>query len=152
MLKIPLQYRTFSIERKVMKEGQSLKQLGSINTQYKYNDPSTEILETFENKYPSKDYEIQFLTSEFTSLCPRTKQPDFASIEIKYIANKKCVETKSLKLYLFSYRQYGSFMETITNKILEDLVSVCQPRKMIVIGRFNARGGIGINVTAKFEK
>lgn len=135
-----------------MEEGQDLKQLGSMNTQYKYNDPSTEILETFENKYPDRNYEIQFLTSEFTSLCPRTKQPDFASIEIKYVADFKCIETKSLKLYLFSYRQYGSFMETIINKILSDLVFACQPRWMTVIGRFNARGGIEINVTSTFKK
>lgn len=131
-------------------EGQDLTQLGSKSTEYKYGDPTEDILETFENRYPMREYEVQFLTEEFTSLCPRTGQPDFAKIEINYIPNKKCIETKSLKLYLFSYRQCGSFMETITNRILEDLVSVCQPKEMEVIGRFNARGGVTINVTAQY--
>ena len=130
-------------------EGKNLKQLGSNKTKYKYNEPSSDILETFENKYPNRDYEIQFSFSEFTSLCPKTGQPDFALIEILYIANQKCIETKSLKLYLFTYRQYGSFMETIVNKILEDLVKACQPKWMQVTGKFNARGGISIEVTAE---
>ena len=133
-------------------EGRDLTQLGSKSTNYQYGGPTENILETFENKYPNREYEIQFLTEEFTSLCPRTGQPDFAKIEINYVPHEKCIETKSLKLYLFSYRQCGSFMETITNRILEDLVSVCQPKEMEVIGRFNARGGVKINVTAGYYK
>ena len=130
-------------------EGKELKQLGSKKTNYSYDKPNMMTLETFENKYPNRDYEIQFSFSEFTSLCPKTGQPDFAFIEILYIADQKCIETKSLKLYLFTYRQYGSFMETIVNKILEDLVKACQPKWMQVTGKFNARGGISIEVTAE---
>lgn len=132
-------------------EGKSLKQLGSYTT-YVYDEPSKGILETFENRYPNRDYTIQFIFPEFTSLCPKTGQPDFATIEINYVANYKCIESKSLKLYFFAYRQYGSFMETMVNKILEDLVNVCQPKEMTVVGQFNARGGIIINVTAQFQE
>lgn len=135
-----------------MKEGQELKQLGAKSTEYNYDEPNIAILETFDNKYPQRDYRIQFVFPEYTSLCPKTGQPDFATIEIDYIADQKCIESKSLKLYLFSYRQYGGFMETITNKILEDLVFVCRPKQMTVTGKFNARGGIFINVEAKFQK
>lgn len=128
-----------------------LTQLGS-GVNYKYDEPSSEILETFPNKFPGRDYLIKFIFPEFTSLCPKTGQPDFATIEVQYIADEKCIESKSLKLYFFAYRQYGSFMETITNKILEDCVKVCNPKYMKVIGRFNPRGGIGIVVTAEYVK
>lgn len=133
-------------------EGKGLKQLGSVDTTYAYNEPSKNILETFENKYPNRDYNIQFIFPEYTSLCPKTGQPDFATIEINYIARNKCIESKSLKLYFFAYRQYGGFMETMVNKILEDLVNVCQPKAMTVVGKFNARGGVAINVTAQFQE
>jgi 7-cyano-7-deazaguanine reductase len=133
-----------------MQEGRDLKKLGSKKTVYRLDKPSVDILETFENKYPHRDYRIEFIFPEFTSLCPKTGQPDFATIKIIYIPDKLCIESKSLKLYFFSYRQYGSFMETITNCILEDLINVCNPRKMIVIGQFNARGGTFINVTARY--
>ena len=133
-------------------EGETLKQLGSKKTEYKLNIPSRDILETFENKFPNRDYNIQFIFPEFTSLCPKTGQPDFATIEVDYIANYKCIESKSLKLYFFAFRQYGSFMETIVNKILDDLVAICCPNQMKVTGIFNARGGTFINVTAEFKQ
>jgi len=135
-----------------MAEGENLKQLGAEETKYKLGAPSQDILETFENKFPHRNYNIQFVFPEFTSLCPKTGQPDFATIEVNYIANHKCIESKSLKLYFFAYRQCGSFMETITNSILEDLVAVCQPKQMKVTGKFNARGGTFINVTAEYQE
>ena len=126
--------------------------LGNKKTEYKFEDPNADMLEIFENKYPHRDYVVSYTTKEFTSLCPVTGQPDFAEIKIEYIPDKYCIETKSLKLYLFAYRNYGSFMETITNKILEDCVKACNPRKMTVYGNFNARGGITINVVATYER
>lgn len=135
-----------------MEEGKNLKQLGSEKTKYELDIPARSILETFENKFPSRDYSIQFIFPEFTSLCPKTGQPDFATITVDYIANHRCIESKSLKLYFFAFRQHGSFMETITNKILEDLVSICRPKQMKVTGKFNARGGTFINVTAEYKE
>lgn len=133
-------------------EGENLKQLGSKRTEYKYDSPGVDILETFSNKYVDSNYIVQFVTKEFTSLCPKTGQPDFATIDICYTPNEKCIETKSLKLYLFSFRSYRSFMETITNKILQDLVYVCSPRWMKVEGKFNSRGGIVLNVEVEYEQ
>lgn len=127
-----------------------LTKLGSQKTDYKLDSPSSDILETFDNKYPERDYKVQLVFPEWTSLCPRTGQPDFATITVEYIPNKKCVESKSLKLYFFAYRNYGAFMESITNKVLEDLVAVCSPRWMRVTGKFNARGGTFINVEAEY--
>ena len=135
-----------------MREGKNLKHLGSQSTQYGYKEPDIKTLETFENKYPMTDYKIKFIFHEMTSLCPKTGQPDFGTIKITYIANQKCIETKSLKLYLFEYRQHGAFMETTINKILDDLVAVCLPRQMKVTGNFNPRGGIFINVQAKYKQ
>ena len=136
----------------MQKEGQNLNKLGSEKTIYEYADPSVEILETFENKYPESEYVVEFIFPEFTSLCPKTGQPDFANIIIQYAPDKKCIESKSLKMYFFAFRSCGSFMETITNKILEDCFNVCSPRWMKVIGQFNARGGTVINVTASRTK
>lgn len=133
-------------------EGKNLKQLGSEKTKYELNIPSRNILETFENKFSYRDYDIQFVFPEFTSLCPKTGQPDFATIKVDYIANHRCIESKSLKLYFFAFRQYGSFMETIVNKMLEDLVTICLPKQMKVAGEFNARGGTFINVTAEYKE
>ena len=130
----------------------TLTKLGSQKTEYEYDKPSTKILEVFNNKYPGKDYVVDFIFSEFTSLCPKTGQPDFAKFRISYTPDKKCIETKSLKLYFFAFRNHGSFMETITNKILEDLVSVCNPKWIEVIGMFNSRGGIVLNVTASYKR
>lgn len=129
-----------------------LKQLGSKTTNYKFDIPAPEVLETFPNQYPHREYKIQFDCPEFSSLCPLTKQPDFGKIQILYIPDKKCIETKSLKLYLFSYRNHGTFMETLVNEILENLVIICEPKKMQVVGIFNVRGGIKISVEAEYEK
>lgn len=110
-----------------------------------------EILETFPNPNPERDYEIQITSPEFTCLCPKTGQPDFATIQIAYIPDQLCVELKSLKLYFHSYRNVGTFHEAVTNKILDDLVSVCKPRKCTVVGDFHVRGGLHTIVTAKYE-
>lgn len=108
-------------------------------------------LDTFENPKPERPYEITFECPEFTCICPRTGQPDFASIEIQYIPDKLCIELKSLKLYLWSYRDEGAFHEAVTNQILDDLVRAAQPRRMRVLGRFNVRGGISTRVVATYE-
>lgn len=130
----------------------NLSQLGSNQTDYKYDRPHSGILETFPNKFPDNDYMVELKVPEFTSLCPKTGQPDFATIEIEYAPAELCVETKSLKLYMFSYRNHGSFMESITNKILNDLVEVVKPKSMTVTGKFNARGGITLDVSASYYK
>jgi 7-cyano-7-deazaguanine reductase len=108
--------------------------------------PSKE-LETFKNPRPERDYEIAMECPEFTCVCPRTGQPDFATIRITYVPDQLCVELKSLKLYLWSYRDEGAFHEAVVNKILDDLVSACQPRKLTVVGDFNVRGGIHTTIT-----
>src|ERR1044072_3761786 len=108
--------------------------------------PSKEF-ETFANPRPERDYEISMECPEFTCLCPRTGQPDFATIRIRYVPDQLCVELKSLKLYLWSYRNEGAFHEAVINKILDDLVQVCHPRTMTVVGDFNVRGGIHTVIT-----
>jgi len=109
-------------------------------------------LETFANPNPGRDYEISFDCPEFTCLCPRTGQPDFATIRIRYVPDRLCVELKSLKLYLWSFRDEGHFHEAVTNRILDDLVRATRPRRMIVVGDFNVRGGIHTIVTASHER
>ncbi len=109
-------------------------------------------LETFPNKYSDRDYVVAFDCPEFTSLCPVTGQPDFAHIKITYIPDERCLESKSLKLYLFSFRNTGMFHEEITNRILEDIVAACKPRWIRVRGIMNPRGGISIDVTAEYCK
>jgi len=109
-------------------------------------------LETFENEYPNRDYNIIHNAPEFTSLCPKTGQPDFATIIIEYIPDKLCIELKSLKHYLNSFRNDGIFFESVTNEILDDLVSVCKPRYMLIIAEFNVRGGISSVIEAEYEK
>jgi len=104
-------------------------------------------LETFPNPKPDRDYEIRFDCPEFTCLCPMTGQPDFATIEIAYVPDALCVELKSLKLYLWSYRDEGAFHEAVTNRICDDLVAAVAPRRVTVTGRFNVRGGIATTVT-----
>ena len=113
--------------------------------------PTTE-LEIFPNPNPERDYTIEMDCPEFTSVCPRTGQPDFGTIRIKYVPDELCIELKSLKLYLWSYRQEGIFYEAITNKILDDLVAACQPRRLQVVGNFNVRGGIGTVVSVDYIK
>ncbi len=108
-------------------------------------------LETFPNPRPERDYRIAFDCPEFTCLCPLTGQPDFAVIRIEYVPDKLCVELKSLKLYLWSYRNEGAFHEAVTNRILDDLVAAVKPRRMKVVGDFAVRGGITTVVTAEFE-
>jgi len=109
-------------------------------------------LETFPNPNSGRDYEISFECPEFTCLCPRTGQPDFATIRIRYVPDRLCVELKSLKLYLWSFRNEGHFHEAVTNRILDDLVKATRPRHMTVVGDFYVRGGIHTVVTATHEK
>ncbi len=115
------------------------------------NEPMPTILETFPNRSPHRDYWIQMDCAEFTSVCPVTGQPDFANLTICYIPDEECIETKSLKFYLASYRNSRSFNEEIVNQILEHLVMTCQPRCMEVQGRFGARGGISLTVDAEYH-
>ncbi|HZA13323.1 MAG TPA: preQ(1) synthase [Myxococcaceae bacterium] len=113
--------------------------------------PSKE-LETFPNPAPERDYEIAFDCPEFTCLCPKTGQPDFAHFKIRYVPDRLCVELKSLKLYLWSFRDEGHFHEAVTNRILDDLVRATSPRDMVVEGNFFVRGGINTVVTARYQK
>ncbi len=112
----------------------------------------TKILEVFDNEYQDRDYTVYHEAPEFTSLCPKTGQPDFATITIEYIPDKLCVELKSLKLYLNSFRNDGIYFESATNKILDDLVEVCQPRYMRITAEFNVRGGISSTIEAEYSK
>ena len=109
-------------------------------------------IDTFPNPHPRRDYTIRHIAPEFTSLCPKTGQPDFGEIEIDYVPGPRCLELKSLKLYLQAYRQAGVFYEDVVNRILLDLVAACQPRRMTVTGRFTPRGGIHSVVTASHER
>jgi 7-cyano-7-deazaguanine reductase len=108
------------------------------------------LLETFENQFPDRDYQIEIVSPEFTSVCPRTGQPDFGTVTISYTPDKQCVELKSLKFYLQSFRNQGIFYEHVTNTILDDLVAVTKPRWMKIEAAFNARGGMSETVTAKY--
>ncbi|MBI1325914.1 NADPH-dependent 7-cyano-7-deazaguanine reductase QueF [bacterium] len=105
-------------------------------------------LETFPNQFPNRDYEVEHTCPEFTAVCPKTGQPDFATIVISYVPDQKVLELKSLKYYLFSFRDRGIFYEHSINTILDDLVAACEPRRMIVTGHFNARGGITSKIVA----
>ena len=105
-------------------------------------------LETFPNPRPDRDYEIDIRCPEFTSMCPKTGLPDFGEIRIQYVPGDICIELKSLKYYMLDYRNQGIFYEAATNKILDDLVAACAPRRMTVTGSFTARGGITTTVTA----
>jgi len=125
-----------------------LKALGR-ETEY-LNTYSPEVLETFENKHQDNDYWVQFNCPEFTSLCPITGQPDFAEIKIMYIPSKRMVESKSLKLYLFSFRNNGDFHEDCVNIIMKDLVKLMDPKYIEVIGLFTPRGGISIYPYANY--
>jgi len=109
-------------------------------------------LETFANPAGKRDYTIRMTIPEFTCLCPKTGQPDFATLEIEYIPDALCVELKSLKLYIWSYRDQGTFHEAVTNKILDDLVTYLQPRYLRITARFNVRGGIYTNIVAEYRQ
>ena len=133
--------------REKQKEGITL--LGNNNTNYPQTyDPS--VLETFTNKHPGRDYFVKFNCPEFTSLCPITGQPDFATVYISYVPRKKMVESKSLKLYLFGFRNRGDFHEDCINIIMKDLVRLMDPRYLEVIGLFTPRGGISIYPFANY--
>ena len=109
------------------------------------------ILEVFPNSYPQREYVIEIICPEFTSVCPKTGQPDFGVLTFTYVPADKCVELKSLKLYLQRFRNEGIFYENITNRILDDLVALLQPRRMTLLAEFTPRGGISTNVTATYE-
>ena len=110
-----------------------------------------DMLETFDNEFPGRDYEIEIVCPEFTSVCPKTGQPDFGTLTFRYVPEAKCVELKSLKLYLQRFRNEGIFYENVTNRILDDIVSVLAPRRITLTAAFTARGGITTTVTASFE-
>ncbi len=131
------------------KDLDNLAALGSGKTVY-LDDYSPQVLEAFPNRHPDRDYLVTLHCPEFTSLCPKTGQPDFARIEIAYIPNEKIVESKSLKLYLFSFRNHGDFHEDCVNIILNDLVTLLEPRYMEVKGVFTPRGGIAIHPFANY--
>ena len=114
--------------------------------------PASPSLEVVDNYYADRNYEVNVSVPEFTCVCPKTGQPDFATIEINYIPDKLIVELKSLKLYLQQYRGVGIFHETVTNKIMDDFRSACRPRKIEVVGRFNSRGGINTNIVVRWPE
>jgi 7-cyano-7-deazaguanine reductase len=108
-------------------------------------------LETFSNPQPDRDYLVEHTCHEFTSVCPKTGQPDFATLRIRYVPDRLCVELKSLKLYLQGYRNQGIFFEAVVNRVLDDLVAAMKPRRLTVEGDFRVRGGISSVVTASYE-
>ena len=108
------------------------------------------VLETFDNQYPGREYTIEIVCPEFTSVCPKTSQPDFGRLTISYVPDLKCVELKSLKFYLQQYRNEGIYYEHVTNRILDDLVGTLRPRRITVAAAFTPRGGITTSVTATF--
>lgn len=114
-------------------------------------DNFRDALETFDNGFPERDYEIEIVCPEFTSVCPKTGQPDFGTLTLTYSPKNTCVELKSLKMYLQLFRNEGIFYENVTNRILDDLVAVLQPRRITLLAEFTARGGITTNVTVTHE-
>lgn len=108
-------------------------------------------LETFDNPQPERDYSIRMEIPEFTCLCPKTGQPDFATLRLEYVPDRLCLELKSLKLYIWSFRDQGAFHEAVTNEILNDLAAACQPRFMRITAEFNVRGGIYTTVVAEHQ-
>ena len=109
-------------------------------------------LETFPNPHPDRDYSIRIRTPEFTCLCPKTGQPDFATLFLDYIPDRACIELKSWKLYIWSFRDEGAFHEDITNRLLNDLISACQPRFMRLRAEFNVRGGVYTDVVVEYRQ
>lgn len=110
-----------------------------------------DLLETFKNQFPGRNYDIEIVAPEFTSICPKTGQPDFGTLTFTYTPEDKCIELKSLKYYLQSFRNDGIFYENVTNRILDDLVAVLKPRQIQVVATFTARGGISTTITALYE-
>jgi len=113
--------------------------------------PQDATLETFGNRFADRDYWITFDCPEFTALCPVTSQPDFGHITIRYVADQTCIESKSLKLYLYSFRNTNTFHEESVNRIHDDIIAACKPRKLVVTGQFRPRGGIAIHVEVSYE-
>lgn len=109
-----------------------------------------DLLETFDNSFPEREYQIEIICPEFTSVCPKTGQPDFGTLTITYVPHRKCVELKSLKMYLQRFRNEGIFYENVTNRILDDLTSKIEPRRMVLKAAFTPRGGIATNVTCEY--
>jgi len=136
---------------RIREDMQDITLLGNRKNQYP-TDYAPELLETFENKHPDHDYFVKFNCPEFTSLCPITGQPDFASITIAYVPETRMVESKSLKLYLFSFRNHGDFHEDCVNIIMEDLIQLMDPKYIEVWGRFLPRGGISIDPYCNYGK
>ena len=134
-----------------MREREDLKKLGSKNTTYSM-DYAPDVLESFSNKHPEHEYFVKFNCPEFTSLCPITNQPDYATITISYVPDQRLVESKSLKLYLFSFRNHGDFHEDVINIIMNDLIRLMDPFYIEVWGRFLPRGGISIDPYCNYGK
>jgi len=132
------------------KRAKEVVSLGSDETEYKY-EYAPELLETFENVHPEMDYWVTLNADEFTSLCPKTNQPDFGTLIINYIPNIKMVESKSLKLYLFSFMNSGEFHEDVVNKIGKDLVKLMEPKYLEIVGEFYPRGNISIHPTFSYS-
>ena len=139
------------MEGRTTEEKQGITLLGNQHTQYK-DDYAPEVLETFVNKHPDNDYFVKFNCPEFTSLCPITGQPDFATITISYVPDVRMVESKSLKLYLFSFRNHGDFHEDCVNIIMKDLIKLMEPKYIEVWGKFTPRGGISIYPYANYGR
>ena len=134
-----------------MREKENLTKLGSARTEYKTDyDPS--VLESFSNRHPDNDYFVKFNCPEFTTLCPITGQPDYATIIISYVPDERLVESKSLKLYLFTYRNHGDFHEDVVNTIMKDLIALLGPKYIEVWGRFLPRGGLSIDPYCNYGK
>ena len=115
------------------------------------SDTFRDVLETFDNQYLERDYSIEIVYPEFTSICPKTGQPDFGTLTFTYVPRSRCVELKSLKFYLQQFRNEGIFYEHVTNRILDDLVAVLEPKRMTLVAQFTPRGGIATTVTATSE-
>ena len=132
---------------------QDLQEISLLGSKTKYRDDyAPEVLECFSNKHPENDYFVKFNCPEFTSLCPKTGQPDFATIYISYVPDQKLVESKSLKLYLFSFRNHGDFHEDCVNIIMKDLIRLLDPKYIEVWGKFLPRGGLSIDPFANYGK
>jgi 7-cyano-7-deazaguanine reductase len=136
------------MSRRTGKKYAALTLLGNSQAAFP-KSPTQATLEAFPNPSPQRDYSIRIDCPDFTSLCPVTGQPDFAEIVVEYVPDERCIETKSLKLYLASYRNVPSFNEAVINRILDDLVAACHPRRMRLEGRFVARGGLALTVIAE---
>ena len=134
-----------------IREDEGLELLGNQQVSYP-TDYAPEMLETFQNKHPENDYWVRFNCPEFTSLCPITGQPDFATIYINYVPDERMVESKSLKLYLFSFRNHGDFHEDCVNTIMKDLIALMDPKYIEVWGEFTPRGGISIHPYANYGR